>query len=93
MGLMDMEVRLRRVRTIASRRGHRLSTRQWKRAGRGGDLVRLRPIDAEKRAALSDDEREERLGEYATAAFRVMISNATLFLSIGLSDAEAATGA
>ena len=90
MGLVDMEVRLRRVRTIAVRRGHRLSTRQWRRAGRGSGATRLRPIDATEWASLSDEAREERLGEFATAAFRVMISNATLFLSLGLSAAEAA---
>ncbi|MDE2861594.1 MAG: hypothetical protein OYI31_00865 [Chloroflexota bacterium] len=89
MGLVDMEVRLRRVRTIASRRGHRLSTRQWRRAGRAAGPTRLRPIDAAEWASHSDEAREERLGEFATAAFRVMISNATLFLSLGLSATEA----
>ena len=90
MGLVDVEVRLRRVRTIATRRGHRLSARQLRRTVRGSDRERFRPIDPAAWAALSDDAREERLGEYATAAFRVMISNATLFLSLGLSESETA---
>ena len=90
MGLVDMDVRLRRVRTIATRRGHRLSTRQARRAGRGGSGARLHAIDPAAWAALGDEEREERLGEYATAAFRVMVSNATLFLSLGLSESETA---
>ena len=91
MGLMDMEVRLRRVRTIAVRRAHRLSTRQWKRAAPGSEPGRARHLDPLQWAALSDDAKEERLGEFATAAFRVIISNATLFLSLGLSASEAAT--
>ncbi len=89
MGLVDMEVRLRRVRTIATRRGHRLSTRQARRAGRGAREL-LRPIDPDAWAALSDEAREERLGEYATAAYRAMVSNATLFLSLGLTESETA---
>ena len=89
MGLVDMEVRLRRVRTIATRRGHRLSTRQARRAGRGA-RERLRSVDPAAWAALSDEAREERLGEYATAAFRVLVSNATLFQSLGLSESETA---
>ena len=90
MGLLDMEVRLRRVRTIATRQSHRLSARQRRSTGRGGVQEQLRPIDPAAWNALSDDAREERLGEYATAAFRVMISNATLFLSLGLSESETA---
>ena len=90
MGLVDMEVRLRRVRTIATRRGHRLSTRRSRRPGRGGVRGRLQPIGHDAWAALSDEAREERLGEYATAAYRAMVSNATLFLSLGLTESETA---
>ena len=91
MGLMDMEVRLRRVRTIAARRAHRLTTRQWKRAAPSSQLRPPGSIDPSQWGALSDDAREERLGEFATAAFRAIISNATLFLSLGLTATEAAT--
>ena len=90
MGLVSLAFRRGRVDTIAARNGHRLSARRWTPARGGAGQRPVVRIDPARWAALSDDAREERLGEYATAAFRVIISNATLFTSLGLSDAEAA---
>ncbi len=90
MGLLDLEMSRGRVGAIAARNGHRLSTRRWTPARGGAGRRPVSRIDPARWAALTDEEKEERLGEYATAAYRVMVSNATLFLSMGLSDTEAA---